>query len=439
MAITMQRTLHRAAILHFLNDPYTHGDAAIQYIVDGALLIENGHVVRVAEAEILLRDCNDIPVITHDNAVLVPGFVDTHVHYPQADIIASTAHSLLDWLDTRAYPAEIAFSDSTHCSAMSAYFLDELMRHGTTSALVFATVHPQSADAFFAESARRRLRMACGKVLMDRNAPTALLDTAETAYTDSRTLIEKWHKHDRLTYAVTPRFALTSSAEQLAGAGQLLRDYSDVLLHTHLAENKSELQSVAKNHPTAKHYLDVYHQHGLVCNRSVFAHGIHLCDDEWALLSANKSAISFCPTSNFILGSGLFNATCAQQKKVAVALGSDIGGGSSFSLFRVMDEAYKCARLRGDTLSPARLWYWATLGGAQALHMDHAIGNFTQGKEADFLVLKPHSIPLLQRRFSQVQSIDEKMLLMMMLGDERLIGDVYIMGERVNRQTTSNN
>lgn len=431
MAMNIQRTIHRAAILHFLDDPYAQ--SAMEYLPDGALLIENGRVVRMAPAAVLLRDCNDVEIITHDNAVLVPGFVDTHVHYPQVDIIASLAHSLLDWLDTRAFPAEIEFANVAHCQAMSAYFLDELMRHGTTSALVFATVHPQSADAFFVEAAKRSLRMACGKVLMDCNAPSALLDTATTAYNDSRALIEKWHKHDRLIYAVTPRFALTSSADQLAVAGQLLNEYTDVLLHTHLAENINELQAVAKHHPTAKHYLDVYYQHGLVCNRSVFAHGIHLCDDEWALLSNNQSRIAFCPTSNFILGSGLFNAVQAQQQKILVGLGSDVGGGNSFSLFRVMDAAYKCARLRGDTLSAASLWYWATLGGAQALHMDHAIGNFIEGKEADFLVLKPSAIPHLHKRFMQVNTIEEKLLLMIMLGDERLISDVYILGNRVNR------
>lgn len=430
--MAVERHLHCGALLHFVNDPQTHKEAACEYIENGALLVEGGRVARIAPARQLRRDFPDVPLTEHGEALLTPGFVDTHIHYPQTDIIASYGESLLDWLRDHAFPAEEKFADSAHCAAVAERFLDSILSHGTTSALVFATVHPQSAECLFAAAQARQLRLIGGKVLMDINAPPELADTPGRAYDESRALIEKWHNRDRLRYAVTPRFALTCSAEQLAAAGRLLREYPDVLLHTHLAENTAELQQVGAAHPDAQHYTGVYHRHGLVCERSVFAHSIHLCDEEWRLLADRQARISFCPTSNFMLGSGLFDAARARRAGIALSLGSDVGGGSSFSLFKVMEEAYKCARLRGDFIRPTTLWYWATLGGARALHLDAHIGNFASGKEADFLVLKPAAIPTLQRRWHQVDSIEEKLLLAAVLGDERLVDSVYIMGEKVN-------
>ncbi len=429
MTASAQKIIHRGALLHFLADPQTHGTAAYEYFPDGALLIEQGRILRAAPAELLLCDMPDVPVIHHENSLILPGLVDTHVHYPQTDIIASYGESLLDWLNDYAFPAEMAFAERDHCQRIAERFIEQLLQNGTTSALVFATVHPQSVDCFFQTAQQHNLRMACGKTLMDCNAPPALCDTAASAYDDSRRLIEKWHRQGRLCYAVTPRFALTSSAAQLAAAGRLMQEYDDVLLHTHLSENLNELEAVRRLHPQAANYVEVYHQHGLVCERSLFAHSIHLSDEEWQRLAQQQARIAFCPTSNFMLGSGLFNSRCAQQHGVAVALGSDIGGGSSFSLLKVIEEAYKCARLRGDFIRPTTLWYWATLGGAHALQMDSSIGNFTAGKEADFIVLNAEKIPLLKRRLAQVKTLEEQLLLMAVLGDERLIQQVYIMGQ----------
>lgn len=424
----MDKKIYRATILHFLHDPLTHGEAAMAFLEDGAMLVADGRVARVAPADVLLRDVSDVPVVDCRPGWIVPGFVDTHIHFPQYDIVASSGDNLLEWLEKHAFVAEMQFADVAHCQRMATLFLDELLRNGTTSALVFGTVHPQSAEAFLAEANARHLRMAAGKVLMDCNAPPPLLDTPESAYNDSRALIEKWHKKGRLTYAVTPRFAYTSSALQLKKAAALLGQYPDVLLHTHLSENAAEIEGVLQVHAPADNYVEVYHRHGLVTERSVFAHGIHLQEEEWAVLAAQRSAIAFCPCSNFVLGSGLFDAKTAGRHGVTVSLGSDVGGGTSFSLFRVMDEAFKCARLRGDYLSPSRLWYLATLGGAEALHFDGAVGNFINGKEADFLLLNPENIPIVQHRFATAKSVEEKLLLMAMLGDDRLIEEVFIMG-----------
>ena len=424
-----ERIAHRAALLHFIADPQTHGDTAWEYFPDGVLLVEGGRVLTVGPADALLPQIGDTPVIHHDNAMLVPGFVDTHVHFPQANIIASFGASLLEWLERYAFPAEAAFADVAHCQAMADFFLDALLANGTTSALVFATVHAESADALFRAAAMRRLRIAAGKVMMNRNAPEALLDTTESAVIDSRRLIEKWHGRERLAYAVTPRFAITSDDAQLAAAGRLLAEHAGVLLHTHLSENTDELEQVRVLFPTAKNYLDVYDRHGLVGARSVFAHAIHLDDDEWRVLTAAGAAVAFCPSSNFFLGSGLFNTVAARHACARVALGSDIGGGTSFSMLRVIDEAYKCARLRGDTVYPEQLWYWASLGGARALHWEDCIGNFAEGKEADFLVLDLAATPLIARRVKSAITLSEKLLALAVLGDDRLVRQTYILGE----------
>ncbi len=426
----------RGSILHFLSDPDAADANAVhnsyQYICDGLLVTQSGRVAALGNAADLLPRLSAGTALTHyRDALIVPGFIDTHIHYPQTEMIAAYGEQLLQWLQTYTFPVERKFENAEYAAATAAFFLRQLLCNGTTTALVFGSVHPQSVEAFFNAAEAQNLRMICGKVMMDRNAPDYLIDTPQSAYSDSEALIAKWHRRGRLQYAVTPRFAPTSSAEQLRLAGQLLREHADVYLHTHLAENLDEVAWVKTLFPGCKHYLDSYDQFGLLGRRSVFAHGIHLCDDEYRRLGASRSALAFCPTSNLFLGSGLFNLKRAQQYRINVGLGTDVGGGTSFSLLQTLNEAYKVQQLRGDTLTPFKAFYLATLGGARALDLDHCIGNFAAGKEADFTVLDYRATELLAMRMEQCKSLQERLFVLAMLGDDRAVKATYIMGEQL--------
>ncbi len=418
-------TAHRGEIIHFL------GEDESQYFEDGLLVIDKGHVKMLGNAEDLLTSLDsDVQVITHPHSLITPGFVDTHVHYPQCEIIASYGEQLLEWLETYTFPAEQQFSDPEYARKIASFFLDQLLANGTTTALVFGTVHPESVDAFFTEAQKRKLRMICGKVMMDRNAPDVLLDTPETSYQESRDLIEKWHNKDRLRYAVTPRFAPTSTPEQLESAGRLLKEFPDVHFQTHLSENKKECEWVARLFPDAKNYLDVYDQHDLLGKRSVFAHGIYLDDGEWQRLAETDSAVSFCPSSNLFIGSGLFNLHKAREHKVKTGLGTDVGGGDSFSILRTINQAYKTQQLQNEKLSAFESLYLATLGGAKSLDLQDKIGNFGTGKEADFVVLDYHATDLMKFKSAQCKTFEERLFSLLMLGDDRAVKQTYIMGEQ---------
>ncbi len=423
---------YRGSFLHCLADPAHAGTDAVAYIDDGILLVEDGLVVSLhaADKTTLQGDCT-----VHDltGKLLVPGFIDTHVHYPQVDVIASHGTQLLQWLETYTFPVEQQFDNMDTASATAAFFLDELMRNGTTTALVFGTVHKASVDAFFHAAQSRNLRMICGKVMMDRNAPDALCDTPQSSYDDSKALIEQWHNTDRLAYAVTPRFAPTSSEEQLQLAGKLLNEFSDVYMHTHLSENMAECDWVASLFPDQLDYLSVYERFGLVRKRSVFAHSIHLSHSEWTRMNKACAAVAHCPTSNLFIGSGLFDLRAAMKACVPVGLGTDIGGGDSFSILRTINEAYKIQQLQGFNVIPEQAFYMATLGGAVALDLDNHIGNFEPGKEADFVALDTTATPLLQRRASVAQNWQSTLFALMMLGDDRCIYDTFVMGESVKR------
>jgi len=416
---------HRGEIIHFLTN-----DKDFEYFKDGLLVIEEGHIHSVGNAEELLKKTpQNTKIIEHPNSLITPGFVDTHVHYPQCEIIASYGKQLLEWLETYTFPAEKKFKDPEYASKIASFFLDQLLTNGTTTAMVFGTVHPQSVDAFFIEAQRRKLRMICGKVMMDRNAPDALLDTAETSYTESRDLIEKWHNKGRLRYAVTPRFAPTSTDEQLAQAGRLLHEYPDVHFQTHISENKKECEWVAELFPERDNYLDVYDHHQLLGKRSVFAHGIHLEDSEFKRLAETDSALAFCPASNLFIGSGLFNLHKANHFGVKIGLGTDVAGGDSFSILKAINEAYKIQQLQGNSLSAFESLYLATLGGAKALDLHDKIGNFEKGKEADFVVLDYHATDLMKFKLEQCDSIEERLFSLLMLADDRAIKQTYILGD----------
>ncbi|MHB0805766.1 guanine deaminase [Stutzerimonas nitrititolerans] len=427
---------YRAALLHCLADPREVGiEASHEYFEDGLLVVEDGKVVRNGHAADLLSTLPaGTEVIEYKDALITPGFIDTHIHYPQTGMIASYGEQLLDWLDTYTFPTERAFADKVHAGEVAQVFLRELLRNGTTTALVFGSVHKESVDAFFEQAHKLDLRMIAGKVLMDRNAPDYLTDTAESGYADSKELIERWHGKGRLHYAVTPRFAPTSTPEQLTLAGQLFGEYPDLYMHTHLSENRQEIEWVRKLFPERKGYLDVYDHHGLIGARSVFAHGVHLCDDECKRLGETGSAVAFCPTSNLFLGSGLFDLEKMEGFGVRVGLGTDVGAGTSFSQLQSLNEAYKVMQLQGKKLDPFKSLYLATLGGARALYLDDRIGSLQPGKDADFVVLDYKATPLIEYRLSQARSLEERLFALMILGDDRAVKETYAAGVSVHRK-----
>jgi guanine deaminase len=426
----------RAAFLDFLADPfYEPVSKSVRYFQDGLLIIENGHIAAFGAYEDLRSRYENYPTQHYPDRLILPGLIDLHLHLPQTEMIASYGEQLLAWLATYTFPTEQKFHDKAYASSVTEVFLDELLRNGTTTALVLPTVHAVSVDAFFEGAAARNLRMICGKVMMDRHAPDYLCDrNAATSFAESQALIEKWHNHQRLRYAVTPRFAPTSTPEQLAYAGKLLQTYPDVYLHTHLSENVNEIAWVNELFPEAKGYLDVYDRFGLVTDRSIFAHCIHLSDREFQRLSEAGSAIAFCPTSNLFLGSGLFNMTKAKSANINVGLATDVGAGTSFSLFQTANAAYKVAQLQQQKLSPFQSLFLATLGGAQALGLDDKIGNFAVGKEADFIVVNFRSTPLMAFRNPEAMPQDltelaDRVFSLVIMGDDRAIQATYIMGQ----------
>ena len=421
----------RGSLFHFVADPAERGDDAYRYFDDGLLVLADGAVANAGDAQALLPTLPaGATIVDHSGKLIIPGFVDTHVHYPQTDIIAAYGEKLLEWLSRYTYPAERRFADAEHAREVADFFLDELLRNGTTTALVFATVHPQSVDAFFEAAQARGARMIAGKVMMDRNCPDFLCDTAASSYADSAALIARWHGRDRLSYAVTPRFAPTSTETQLQYAGQLLDEHPGVYLHTHVAENRAEVAWAAELFPWSRSYLDVYDHFGLLRERAVYAHCIHLDDLDRARMGASGAAMSFCPTSNLFLGSGLFDIAAARRHGVRVGLGTDIGAGTSFSMLRTQDEAYKIVQLAGGRLSPLSAFYHATLGGARALYLDDRIGNFERGKEGDFAVLDLAATPLLARRMAHAATLPERLFALMMLADDRAVAATYLMGVR---------
>lgn len=418
-----------ANFLHCLGNPDVSGQDSIEFIENGVMLVADGKVVSCGAT-----DAVNVPegstVVDLAGKLVLPGFVDTHIHFPQVDVIASYGTQLLDWLERYTFPEESLYSDYELAEKTASFFLDELLKNGTTTALVFGTVHPESVDAFFCEAANRKLRMICGKVMMDRNAPPNLTDTPQSSFDDSQRLIDAWHGKGRLGYAVTPRFAPTSSPEQLEKAKQLLDDNPTVHLHTHMAENANECNWVRELFPDAQDYLAVYEKYNLVRKRSVFAHSIHLSDNAWKRLSVADAAVSHCPCSNLFIGSGLFDLRSAQKHATKVGLGTDVGGGDSFSILRSCNEAYKIQQLQNHTLTPEHAFYLATLGGAKALDLDAHIGNFETGKEADFIVINEHSTPLMSRRTSAQKHWRDRLFTLLMLGDDRSIDQTWIMGER---------
>lgn len=427
----------RGSFLDFIDDPFYKPELeSVRYIADGLMVLADGKIKALGTYGDLQTEYGKISIMEYPGRLIMPGFIDTHIHYPQTGMIAAYGEQLLEWLNQYTFPTEGKFKDKAYARDVAETFLDELLRNGTTTALVFACVFPQSVDAFFEAAEQRNLCMIAGKVMMDRNAPEAVCDTAESSYQETRALIQKWHKRGRLYYAVTPRFAITSTDEQLRLAGQLLQEFPDVYLHTHLSENVDEVAWVKQLFPDCEGYLDTYAQAGLVKERSVFAHGVQLTDEEFQRLSEAKSAISFCPTSNLFLGSGLFKIEQAKSSEypVKVGLGTDVGAGTSFSILQTANEAYKVAQLRRQKLSPFKALFLATLGGARALCLEDTIGNFNIGNAADFIVLDPRATPLMAFRNppdtpDDLKELADRVFSLIMMGDDRVVQATYILGE----------
>ena len=401
-----------------------------EYFDDGVLQTENGRVVAAGAAQQFANDGFDLSICDHHpDQLLVPGFIDTHVHSPQIDVIASYSQQLLDWLEHHTFPAECRFADEAYAAAAAADFLDGLIAAGTTTAMVYVTSHMTATDAFFSAADARSMRMIAGKVMMDRHAPAELCDTAESSDRDSRNLIDRWHGKGRLGYAVTPRFAVSSSPEQLKAAGNIHRDVPDTWVQTHLSENHQEIAKVGELFPEAQDYLDVYDRFGLLSDRAVFGHCIHLKEREKKRMADAGGKVAFCPTSNLFLGSGLMDYENLVKSEIDITIASDVGGGTSLSMFRTLADAFKVCQLQGQSLDPIRAFAMMTLGNAEALGLEHQIGNFKPGKEADFVLLAAPENSILARRVSMTDSIEDEIFAYITMADEAVVAQTYINGE----------
>ena len=433
MSSARARTAIRGRFLDFQNSVTQAQELPeqVRYIEDALLICEHGKIQwfgtwQAGQSQLTA----DTPIQHYPEHLIVPGLIDTHVHFPQTEMMGAYGEQLLEWLNSYTFPTELQFSDQAYANQIAEFFVQELLKNGTTTALVFCTVHPESVDALFEAAQQQQMRLIAGKVMMDRHAPEALCDTAESAYADSKTLIEKWHGKGRNLYAITPRFAPTSSPEQLARAGQLKAEYPDVYLHTHLSENPNEIAWVKQLFPEQQGYLDIYHHYGLTGSRSVFAHCVHLEENEWQCLHQTDSAIAFCPTSNLFLGSGLFPLQRTWEHQVKVGIGTDVGAGTSFNILHTLSEAYKVQQLQGNKLSAYEALYHATLGAAKALDLDDKLGNFTVGKEADFVVLDLHATALQSLRQQRAKNLEDALFALITLADDRNIHATDIYGQR---------
>jgi len=424
------RTAIKGRLLDFTANPAEVGDnACYRYIADGAVVIEDGRIASIGPAADLPAG---IPVDDYGQALILPGLIDTHIHYPQTRIIASYGAQLLEWLDKYTFIEEQKFADPDHAASVASFFFDELLRNGTTTAAVYCTVHPESVEAFFAESERLNTLMIAGKVMMDVNAPTALTDDAESGFSESAALIEKWHGRGRQHYAVTPRFAVTSTEAQLEAAGALLRDYPGVYMQTHLAENHAEIAAVKEQFPWSDSYTGVYDRFGLLGPHSIFGHGIHLSDGEIARLSETNSTVAFCPTSNLFIGSGLFDMARLRESQVKVGLATDVGGGTSFSMLRTAAEAYKVLQLNSQNLPALQAFHLMTRGNAEALGLVDRVGTLEPGSDADITVLDSCATPAMAHRMETVEGdLAEELFVLMTLGDDRATKATYVAGERL--------
>jgi guanine deaminase len=422
----------RGRVLSFDDEPRLAGADAMGLIENGAVFVEDGLIKAVGEAGDVARKAPaGVRIDDHSGKLILPGFIDAHIHYPQTRVIASYGAQLLEWLQKYTFVEEQKLRDPRHADIVARFFLDELARQGTTTAMVYCTVHPQSVDAFFAESEKRGARMIAGKVMMDRNAPEALCDTPQRGYDESKALIQRWRGRGRLDYAISPRFAPTSTDAQLEAAGALAREHSEAYVQTHLCENLAEIAFVKALFPWTKTYTEVYQRYGLLGPRAVLGHCIHLDESEVAMLAESGAVAAFCPTSNLFLGSGLFDMRRLQNHAppVRVALATDIGGGTSYSMLQTANEAYKVLQMNGQSWPALQAFYQMTLGNARVLRLEDRIGAIREGLEADLVVLDSRATPAMAHRMESIHGdIAEELFLLMIVGDDRAVAETYIAG-----------
>ena len=419
------KTLLRGRLLTFHADPAETEDNH-RYIEDGALVVENGRIAALGRYSDLAAP--EMVEIDHRPNLILPGFIDPHIHFPQVQVIASWGVQLLDWLNRYTFPAEGRYADPAHAEPMASAFLDLLLAHGTTTACAFATVHPASVDALMSAAEARSMMMLAGKVMMDRNAPDYLRDTPQSGYDDSKRLIARWHGRDRLRYAISPRFAITSTPEQMAAAGALVSEYPDLSIQTHLSENHAEIELTLSLYPHARDYLDVYETYGLVGPKTLLGHCIHLTPREIAKMAETGASAVFCPTSNLFLGSGLFDAEGLRRAGIVTAVATDVGGGTSYSQLQTLNEAYKVMQMRGQRLHPLAAFHWITRGNALALGLANRIGSLQAGGDADLVVLDARATPAMALRAERIESLAEELFLLQILGDDRAIAQTYVAG-----------
>ena len=423
-------TILRGQVLSFTASPFD-GEATEAARLDEAVVLQRGRIVAVGGFDDLTACYRQAKTVDHGDRLIMAGFIDAHAHYPQTAMIASWGKRLIDWLNSYTFPEEMKFGDPAYAATIATRYLDLTAANGTTTICSFCTIHPASVEALFTEAQARGQRVVAGKTCMDRNAPDGLRDTAQSGYDDSKALLQRWHGVDRISYAITPRFSPTSTPDQLAAMGALWAEHPDCLMQTHLSEQTDEIAWVKSLFPEARDYLDTYEAHGLLGANGLYGHAIHLEPRERDRLREVGGALVHCPTSNTFIGSGLFDMGGLMAEGQRIGLATDTGGGSSFSMLRTMAAAYEIGQLRGNALHPAQLIWLATVGSAQALRMDGAIGNIAPGMEADLVVLDLASTPAIAQRSARAKDIWEAIFATIMMGDDRAVVEVWIGGQQV--------
>ena len=426
----MGTRLLRGRVLSFRARPQGAGDDdSYVYHEDGAVLVEGGLISAVGDYAAVSAEAGDVVTIDHRPYLILPGLIDTHNHMPQMQVIGSYGAQLLDWLNTYTFPAEARFSDPDHAKKISAAYHDAMLRNGTTTAVAYCSAHKVSAEAYFTEAEKRNMLMIGGKVMMDRNAPETILDSPKQGYDDTKALIEKWHGRGRALYAISPRFALTSTPEQMEASGALAGEHPDCYVQTHLSENHREIETTLALYPDAEDYLGVYETYCLLGEKSLFGHCIHLSDRERAAMAESGSVAVFCPTSNLFIGSGLFNEAVMRTEGVRTAVATDIGGGTSCSMLQTMAEAYKVLQLQSQNLTPLMSFYMMTRGNAEALTLTDRIGTLEAGTDADICVLDSRATPSMALRMEAAETLSEELFVLQTMGDDRSVAAVYVAGE----------
>lgn len=427
----MTELLIRGRVLTFIDEPQGIDDAAsYRYVEDGAVLVRNGKVAMAGEyTEVSRMAAPSVTVADHRPHLVLPGLIDTHLHFPQTQAIASYGAQLLEWLNTYIFVEEQKFAEPEHATFIAGRFMDELLANGTTTAVAYCSVHPQSVDAYFMAAEQRGMLMIGGKVMMDRNAPDALRDTPQQGYDETKRLIGKWHGRGRAHYAISPRFAITSTPEQMEMSRALVAEHPDCYVQTHLSENKDEIAFATSLYPNAKDYTDIYARYDLLTDKTLLGHCIYLSDREISVLAETGAVGVFCPTSNLFLGSGLFNRDRFDRLGARWSVATDVGAGTSFSMLETMDEAYKVLHLQGQRLSPLNSFYRMTLGNARALGLQDRIGSLHVGADADIVTLDSSGKSAMELRMRTVKSLVEELFILQTMGDDRCVAEVYVAGK----------